>query len=145
MVIALASPLHVGIYEDDRLIDAYTMQEQTSEALPRLFTTLLTQYEPKGLFFAKGPGSFMAIKITYIFLKTLSLSLSIPLYATDGFTFNDGRPIKAMGQRYFIKENGSITTSLFDIPQESSFSLPHVLEKDLFDTNTEPLYMLPAV
>lgn len=145
MVIALASPLHVGIYEDEQLIDAYTMQEQTSEALPHLFTTLLTQYRPKGLFFAKGPGSFMSIKITYIFLKTLSLSLSIPLYATDGFTFNEGKPIKAMGQRYFIKENGSITTSFFDTPQESSFSLPNVLDKDLFDTNTEPLYMLPAV
>jgi tRNA threonylcarbamoyladenosine biosynthesis protein TsaB len=145
VVIALSSPLHVGIYENECLIDSYSMQEQTSESLPYVFATLLERYEPKGLFFARGPGSFMSIKIAYIFLKTMSISLGIPLYATDGFTFNEGKPIKAMRQRYFVKENGNITTRLFESPQESFFSLPNVLLKEVFDSNAEPLYMLPAV
>ena len=43
--------------------------DQTSEALPLLFESILKEYDPKRLFFARGPGSFMAIKITYIFFK----------------------------------------------------------------------------
>ncbi len=142
---ALSSPLHVGIYEESVLIEQYSTTEHTSEALPQIFDKISQKYILNALFFAKGPGSFMSIKITYIFLKTLSITLGIPLYATDGFTFNAGAPIKAMRQLYFIKENGTIVTHLFKTPQESFFELPKVLERNCFDENNEPLYMLPAV
>lgn len=87
----------------------------------------------------------MSIKITYIFLKTLSIALDIPLWASDGFTFNNGRPIKAMRQLYFVKEEGLITTRIFDTVQEQTFTLPITLDETEFNTDNEPLYMLPAV
>lgn len=87
----------------------------------------------------------MSIKITYIFLRTLSIALGIPLFASDGFTFNNGRPIKAMRQLYFVKEEGVITTQTFDTAQEQIFTLPALLDESDFDTQNEPLYMLPAV
>lgn len=144
-MIALSSPLHVGIYEDQTLIEEFHTEDQTSEGLPLVFQTILENYSPKRLFFAKGPGSFMSIKIAYIFLKTLGIVFRIPLLACDGFTFNQGRPIKAMRQLYFVKNGQGIQTRLFDTPQEQYFTLPLVLEESLFDKNSEPLYMLPAV
>jgi len=119
--------------------------EQTSEALPMLFEAILKEYTLSNLFFARGPGSFMAIKISYIFLKTLSLSLHIPLLACDGFALNGGGPIKAMRNLYFIKEYGSIVTHHFDKDIEQTFALPALLDATLFGHEIEPLYMLPAV
>lgn len=145
MVIALTSPLHVGIYEANHLIEEFHESEQTSEALPKIFETLLERYTPARLFFAKGPGSFMSIKITYIFLKTLSIALGIPLYAADGFMFNEGRPIRAMRQLYFVKNEQGIQTQRFELPQEQIFCLPQIVDETLFETHCEPLYLLPAV
>jgi len=135
----------VGIYENNQLIHAYETTDQTSEALPLLFEGILKEYQPIRLFFARGPGSFMAIKITYIFLKTLSIALGIPLLASDGFAFNEGRAIRAMRNLYFIKEEQAITTVRLEEPVEQHFTLPKRLKEDLFSDEIEPLYMLPAV
>lgn len=87
----------------------------------------------------------MAIKITYIFLKTLSITLGVPLLACDGFAFNEGRAIRAMRNLYFIKEAEEITTVRLEVPVEQHFVLPTVLDETLFNDEIEPLYMLPAV
>ncbi|WP_245391424.1 hypothetical protein [Sulfurospirillum barnesii] len=87
----------------------------------------------------------MAIKITYIFLKTLSLTLQIPLLACDGFLFNEGNPIRAMRNLYFVKKEGVISTERFAHEYAQNFSLPEVLEESYFNHDNEPLYMLPAV
>lgn len=135
----------MGIYENNQLIHAYETTDQTSESLPLLFEGILKEYQPIRLFFARGPGSFMAIKITYIFLKTLSIALGIPLLASDGFAFNEGRAIRAMRNLYFIKEKQAITTVRLEEPVEQHFTLPKRLKEDLFSDEIEPLYMLPAV
>ena len=127
------------------MIKLHETAHQTSEALPLLFESILKAYQPKRLFFARGPGSFMAIKITYIFLKTVSITLGIPLFACDGFVFNEGRAIRAMRNLYFIKEADVITTTHLVDPVEQHFALPSVLDETLFHNDIEPLYMLPAV
>jgi len=147
LVISLTSPLLIGVYQNDILIDTYESHEKTSEILPSMMENILNRYEIRKLYFARGPGSFMAIKITYIFLKTISITLEVPLLATDGFAFNQNSPIKAVGSLYFCKENGMITTQKVDAPQEKikNFTLPEVLDKKIFTSETEPLYILPAV
>jgi len=119
--------------------------DQTSEALPLMFEGILKEYTPNRLFFARGPGSFMAIKITYIFLRTISIALGVPLFACDGFVFNEGRPIRAMRNLYFMKESNEITTIRLEDSVEQHFTLPQILNEDLFNDEIEPLYMLPAV
>jgi len=119
--------------------------DQTSEALPLMFEGILKEYTPNRLFFARGPGSFMAIKITYIFLRTMSIALGVPLFACDGFVFNEGRPIRAMRNLYFMKEANEITTIRLEDSVEQHFTLPQILNEDLFNDEIEPLYMLPAV
>lgn len=108
--------------------------------------SLLESFTCKGLYFAKGPGSFMAIKVTYLFLQTLHIVKEIPLYACEGFTCNGNNPIKAVGKRYFVKcDDGSIDTLIINEPQDAPFVLPIELPYDAFSSDTEPLYHLPAV
>ncbi len=144
-MISLSSPLKIGIYKDDKLIKEYVKTEQTSEILPVIFAQILQTYKIKTLFFANGPGSFMAIKVSYIFLRTLSISLGIKLLGVDGFEFNNNRPIRAMRKVYFMKKDGKIETEIMNQDIEQKFELPEYLDKSVFMKNCEPLYVLPAV
>lgn len=87
----------------------------------------------------------MAIKITYIFLRTLSITKNIKLFASDGFNFNNNSPIKAMRKMYFVKKDGKIDTQFFEEDQICEFVLPKTIELENFNTDVEPLYILPAV
>ena len=146
LVISLTSPLLVGIYHDKNLIKTYKSEEKTSNILPAIFDEILKSYKLNGLYFAKGPGSFMAIKITYIFLRTLSITKDIPIFASDGFSFNQNSPIKAVGSRFFMKKNGIISIqNLQDTNLVKSFDLPKILDDTIFSADIEPLYVLPAV
>jgi len=137
--------LQIGVYEEGKLIRKYITEKQTSEELPLIFKTILNEFTCKRIFFARGPGSFMAIKITYIFLRTLSITKNIELFATDGFYFNDNKPIKAMRKMYFVKNDEKITTKIFDEEQSNPFTLPQILKPENFNKEIEPLYILPAV
>ncbi len=146
MVIALSSPIKIGIYENNILIDSFESTQKTTEILPIFFNKILEKYKINTLFFTNGPGSFMAIKATYIFLRTLSITQNIPLLATDGFAFNNNKPIKAIGTLYFIKKDGIIFAQKINAEnKELNLDLPHNLDREIFHTNTEPLYILPAV
>ncbi len=142
---ALSSPLLVGIYKKDKLVKSYTKNEQTSDALPMVFDEIIQSYQIENIYFANGPGSFMAIKVAYIFLKTISISLGISIFASDGFLFNKNRPIRALKRVYFVKENSKISTKISKKEFEQKFELPNFLEKKKFSQNCEPLYILPAV
>lgn len=87
----------------------------------------------------------MAIKISYIFLRTLALTRDITLYANDGFYFSQGEPIRAMRKMYFVKKDGTITTQFFQKGFETKFFLPQFIEVEKFSQDIEPLYILPAV
>ena len=144
-MLSLGSPLFVGVYQEGRLVQTLQSTDKSSEALPRIMKDLLATYTCTGLYFARGPGSFMAIKVTYLFLKTLELALDIPLKACDGFAFNGNGPIKAVGKLFFSKEHGKITTKVLEEGSASAFTLPLVLNTDVFSLDTQPLYHLPAL
>ncbi len=146
LLISLSSPILLGIYIDGKLHKTITSSQKSSEVLATLFEDILNEYKVVKLFYAKGPGSFMAIKIAYIFLKTLSITQDIQLLATDGFEFNQNSPIKANGNLYFMKENGKILTKKIDSTDIlRDFELPKELDYLIFEDNIEPLYVLPAV
>jgi tRNA A37 threonylcarbamoyladenosine modification protein TsaB len=145
VVITLTSPISIGIYKDLELIQTIESSEKSSEVLPLLFQDIIQKYTIKRLFYAKGPGSFMAIKIAYIFLKSLSIVKKIPLFATDAFYFNDNKPIKAIGKLYFVKIDEDIKTQKFETPQEVFFTLPKRLDITQFTHIATPLYKIGAV
>jgi len=145
LLVALTSPIMIGVYENNKLIETIISEQKSSEVLPLLYTGLFEKYKVKKLFYANGPGSFMAIKVAYIFLKSLSILKKIPLFATDAFYFNDNQPIKAIGKLHFVKISQEIKTQKFESAQEVTFRLPDMLDTDEFSTDSTPLYKIGAV
>lgn len=146
LFITVASPMLIGVYQNEKLIEQIELKEQSSEALPPTYKLLQEKYNIIGLFFVNGPGSYMSIKLTHIFLTTVNIVNNIELYATLGFEFNGNNPIKAMGKKYFIKdEENNIILKSYDTPVEQIFFLPEILQKELFSKDIEPIYMLPVV
>ena len=145
VLVALSSPIQIGIYEDKKLIRTIKSQEKSSEVLPKIFDEILKTYNVENFFYANGPGSFMAIKVAYIFLKSLSVLKNIPLFATDAFYFNNNQPIKAIGKLFFVKISSEIKTQKLEIAPNMEFKLPDVLDYNEFSTTAAPLYGIGAV
>lgn len=146
LFVTVATPMLIGVYHKQNLIESIKLNGQSSEALPSTYKYLQEKYNIIGLFFVNGPGSYMAIKLTHIFLTTVNIVKNIELYAALGFEFNNNAPIKAMGKKYFIKdEENNIILKSYDTPIEQNFFLPDILKKDIFSKDIEPIYMLPVV
>lgn len=144
-VIAFSSPILIGIYQEGRLVRQLSSDEKTSDCLPGLFQELMENYTIEHIVYARGPGSYLSLKLLYVFLKTLEIAQGVKLLATDGFTFTNGRPIKAVGNRYFVKREGEIVLERCEGEVELSFSLPEFLPLNQYTDPLEPLYILPAV
>ncbi len=145
LLIALSSPIQIGIYENKKLIDTIFSDEKSSDVLPIIFEKIFQKYEVKNLFYANGPGSFMAIKVAYIFLKSISILKNIPLFATDAFYFNNNQAIKAIGKLYFVKISSEIKTQKLETVPEMKFTLLDVLDYNEFSKISTPLYCIGAV
>lgn len=146
LVISISNPLLIGIYKNDILIDEYKIEGKTSDVLPLLFEKLLDKYEIKRLNYVNSPGSYMAIKVAYIFLKTLSIVKKMELRACYGFEFNENSPIKALGKKYFINDDDKIKVDFLE--KDSiirDFKLPININIINFNKETLPEYNLPAV
>lgn len=135
----------LGLYKNNKLFKTYRSFEKTSEILPKIFKEIEELYEIKKLYYAKGPGSFMAIKVSYVFLKSYAIAKDIDLKAAEGFYFNNNSPIKALGKTYFVKEENNIILDTITVKKEGEFSLPTSLNDADFTEDNLPLYILPAV
>ncbi len=146
VVIALGSPVYVGIYDENgQLSESIHSDGLGSDVLPSIFEDILNRYCLKHLIYANGPGSFMGIKVAYLFLKTLSIVRNIPLLAVDGFFFNENNPIKAVGKLYFVKNSNTITMEPLEKPILRGFELPQTIDVKNFNTDSAPYYGIDAV
>lgn len=150
IVISISNPILIGIYEEDVLVKTISKEGKTSDVLPFLFDEILIDYDVKEIFYVSGPGSYMAIKIAYIFLKTISIVNEIKLYALSGFDFNNNSPIKALGKKYFFREeinseDNKIEIKFLEDNKIEEFTLPIDIKNIKFTENTLPEYNLPAV
>ncbi len=146
LVITISNPLLIGIYEDKKLIKEIKLDGLTSDVLPILFQDLLKKFDIKKIAYVNTPGSFMSIKIAYIFLKTLCQIKNIEFLAVSGFIFNQNSPIKALGKKYFINDNGSIKVDFLpEFCKIQDFKLVKSIENIKFSQDTLPIYNLPAV
>ena len=144
LVVALRSPVLVGVYNDNKLIKNYETTDMTSDALPSIFKDILEKYELTNLYYANGPGSYMSIKLTFIFLRTLSITHNVSLGASSAFNFCDNMPIKALGKKYFVLEGDEIVLETIT-PVVTKFKIPDRLNEIEFSDENEPNYILPAV
>ncbi|WP_305862377.1 hypothetical protein [Helicobacter cholecystus] len=144
VLLSTSSPLICGIYEDLELKERKDYECKTLDALIDLLV-FLGERKIKHIFYARGPGSFTAIKLTHIFVQTLSITKEIELYSTDTFYFNSNSPIRAFGNQYFVKEDEEIMLRSLEKVENQEFVLPQKICKEDFSRINKPLYILPPV
>ncbi|CAA6819358.1 MAG: TsaB protein, required for threonylcarbamoyladenosine (t(6)A) formation in tRNA [uncultured Sulfurovum sp.] len=145
LIISISSPILVGVYEDGLLIKKIESTKKTSEILLPIIVKELDLYDISNIIYTRGPGSYMAIKLTYIILKTIEITRNIHCIGCSGFLLNDNKPIKAIGNLYFIKEKETIITKKYEQPVNINFILPQSIHDLPIDEESTPEYILPAV
>ncbi len=150
LIIPIASPLLLGVYEEDTLIKTMHTDKKTSVVLVPMIKECLDSYNVEKIIYTRGPGSYMAIKLTYIILKSIEILRGIKCFGCSGFAVNDNQPIKAIGNLYFIKEKETIITKKYEQPKNAdrakeSFALPQSIHDLKLDEESTPEYSLPAV
>lgn len=145
LIIPIANPLLIGLYQKGKLVEKVVGREgeYTSRELPKLMEEILGRYHPIGFYYIRGPGSYMSIKLAYLFLKTLQIVYQIPFKGAEGFPFSENGVIKGIGNSCFIKKEGIIAIEKGLEP--GRFQLPTQLDYSLFKEETTPLYFLKAV
>jgi len=145
VIVSIASPLLVGMYQEGVLVETIRSDEKTSDILLPIIMRALDRYKVARIVYTRSPGSYMAIKLTYVIVKTIEIVRNIPCYGCSGFALNGGQPIKAIGNLYFIKEKETIITKKFEQPPLSTFRLPQCIHDLVLDEESTPEYLLPAV
>ncbi len=145
LINSIAVPIQVGIYHADKCIEKHEIEGQTSEVLLRFLEAVLDKHQIKKIIYVNGPGSYMAIKLTYIMLRTIEMVRGIHFDGVSAFELNGDKPIKAMGNLYFTKEKETIMTQKFDDRVKQEFWLPDDLSALCLDKENTPHYILPAV
>jgi len=127
------------------LIQTQSSDKKVSEVLLPMIKECMNNYDISKIVYTRGPGSYMAIKLTYIMLKTIEIAKGIRCFGCSGFSVNAGKPIKAIGNLYFIKEKETIITKKYEQPVDSQFTLPDSIQDLSIDEESTPEYSLPAV
>ena len=141
----VSAPLQFALYRAGRLEESWSREGYASELLVEELDRLSEREKIDEILYVNGPGSQMGIKLSYIALKTLELLRGIPFGAVSAFALNGGRPLKAMGRLYFVKEKETIITKTFNEPIAQEFSFPSDLEAVEREPENRPDYRLPAV
>ncbi len=151
-LISLGEGVLLGVYQNNFLCASYTSKSKTSEALVEVFSQLFKDFKNptlpaiKGVYYAKGPGSFTSLKLTHVFLHTLALIHDFELYSTTGFDFNDNTPILAYANKYFVSKERESLSDFKDLKiAPKDFMLPPFLEKDKFTQLNTPFYILSPI
>jgi len=141
----ISVPMQIAIYQDHALVKIDEIEGRASDVLLPYIESILSSYDVERMIYVNGPGSYMAIKLTYIMLQTIETIRNIPFYGCSAFELNDARAVRAMGSLYFIKEKETIITQKFDekLPQE--YSMPDNLDRVTLGNDNKPCYILPAV
>lgn len=138
-----SEPFIAGLYKEQKKTETFVSEKKTSDALLDFYTAFIQDHLIQTIYFSKGPGSFMSIKLTYVFLKTLALTKDIKLQAAEAFVFSATGSVPASKNSSFLKKEGTIT--LLKEKMDHKISLPEIIDPALFDDTIEPFYFLPPV
>jgi hypothetical protein len=145
LVIPISSPYLIGIYYKNKLLKELKIEDKISNSFATIYKNLDKKYNITKIYFVNGPGSYMSIKLMYIFFQTIAITKGILIESALGFWFNNNQPIKALGNKYFVQKDNDIILESFKDKIEQKYILPDFLDKTIFSKNLDPVYMLPVV
>ena len=139
MVLSLCSPTQIGVYKNGKLSYALRSEEKAGDYLACAFSDIL-QKEKKidEILYANGPGSFLGLKLAYLFLSALAMTQAVNFFAIDIFEIT--REVPANKGFVFIKNKGSISTVSGSL---SCILLPKHIDNLSKSSDLEPFYFLP--
>lgn len=99
----------------------------------------------KRIFYCRGPGGLTSIKLTHVFLHSISISKNITLSAANCFYFSDLKEIKAFNNMsFFLNEANNLVENITlgrSINPETSLKLPNILKVSDFKEPCLPQYI----
>lgn len=144
LVLTIARPTVVAIYlEDSTLAKSWSFDEKLTDKLYSVVAEIEKSFEIERVAYANGPGSFMGLKLAYVFLQTYATIKNIAFVAASSFVFAD--KIHSNGKRWFVKRGEDIDLITLDGSKEIFFMPPKRLDLAQFRSHVEPNYILPAV
>lgn len=146
LLISASRPMRLAVYDRaGAKLESFESDAPATESFYPLFKAIDEQYAIEKLAYARGPGSFMGLKLGYVFMQTLALARNLPFAAASSFALSGGAPVHAHGKRWFVPQGNEVSVQTFDPAPENRLLPPDRLDLSLFDTNTEPDYLMPAV
>lgn len=98
---------------------------------------LLSQFMPlDSIYYSRGVGSLSAIKLTHIFLHTLSLSSNVCIYATNSFYFSQTNEIKAFANMSFYLDTTRTDSTHPFITDSNAKDYIYIAPSSMHTTNT---------
>ena len=146
LVNPISTPVQFALYDADskNLLKKWEESGYVSDILTDVIENIIEDNDIEKIVYVNGPGSYMGIKLSYILLRTLEMTKKIPFTACSAFSLNNGKPIKAMGKLYFVKEEDIIIKKLENIiPQD--FAMPDSIDEVEILPNRVPDYKIPVV
>jgi hypothetical protein len=145
LLIGASKPARLAVYNDDGdLLETFEIAAPLTEGLYPIARSIDDRYNIIRLLYARGPGSFTGLKLSYLFCKTFALARNIEFLAADSFALSGDRPILAHGRRRFVKNGGLIEIAASDEPFAEALLPPKTLDLRIFDDQTLPNYLLNA-
>ncbi|GHV10482.1 glycoprotease [Campylobacterota bacterium] len=146
LLLSATRPTRLAIYgEDGGVIEQFQSDLPLTESLYDAIKAFDEAYAIERVLYARGPGSFMGLKLGYLFLRSFALGRGIDFLAADSFALSGGAPIHSHSKRWFVLENGSAAIRSFDSAPAEVLSPPERLDLTLFSAETAPNYILSAV
>ncbi len=144
LIIALSSPVIIGVYERGELAKKIKSDGRASEFLIE-FLADINADEIASITYTNTPGSFMGLKVSYQILRVFCEVKNIAFCAVSGFELNGGGAIRANKTLSFLPQSGDGDEILIGRATPSPFELPRNLAGLNKSPDTLPRYIIPAV
>ena len=146
LLISAIKPFVLAVYDErNELIEQHASDQHLTTALYMITSEIDARYCVTKVAYIRGPGSFMGLKLGFVFMRSFALARGIDFTAADSFALTADRPVFSHKNRYFVKENGVISVQRFDQPQPNFLIPPLALDTTIFNADTLPQYILGAI
>lgn len=143
LVASFAKPTLIGVYSaQNELIRSFAEDGKITDFLYQITSEIDKNYLIKRLVYTQGPGSFMGLKLAYVFLASFAIARNIPFEAISSFAI--ASKIHAHKNRWFV-QNGDRVEVVEMADQTDLIALPRSIDSIAFESDKLPRYELPAV
>ncbi|MGE4295437.1 MAG: hypothetical protein AB7E49_07045 [Campylobacterales bacterium] len=146
LLVSASRPMRLAVYDlGGNRLELHESDAPATESFYPFFKTIDDRYDIARVAYARGPGSFMGLKLGYVFLQSFAMARRIPFASVSSFALTRGAPVQAHGKRWFVLEGGEVSVRAFETPPQAALLPPEQIDFSIFEAACEPEYLMPAV